>query len=283
MFENFHWIVDVVSSIRWNDVLDILIVSVIIYYLLKFLIGTRGWQILIGIFLILSVWLIARILDLRTVLWIFDNLWSVGIFLIIVLFQPELRRGLAKLGETGLFKSLFLSRKKAVDEVIRAATFLAERKIGALIVFERSIDLDNYTEGCVKINADVSIELLISIFIPQTPLHDGAVIIRDQKIATARCFLPLTINPNIPQNIGTRHRAGIGISEETDAVALIVSEERGEISLAVDGKLYRNLDSITLKQKLMDLLEVNPSTRYEKLKKKIQKFLDKFRTGKWKS
>ncbi len=283
MFENLHWIIDVVNSIKWNDILDILIVATLIYYLLKFLIGTRGWQILIGIFFILSLWLIARILELRTVLWIFNNLWSVGIFLIIVLFQPELRRGLAKLGETGIFRSLFLSRKKAIDEIIRAATFLAERKIGALIVFERNIDLDNYTEGCVKINADISIELLISIFIPNTPLHDGAVIIRDQKIATARCFLPLTINPNIPQNIGTRHRAGIGISEETDAVALIVSEERGEISLAVDGKLYRNLDSITLKQQLMDLLEVNPSTRYEKIKKSIKKFLEKLRTGKWES
>ncbi len=279
MFENFQWILDVIQSIRWNDVLDILIVSTIIYYLLKFLIGTRGWQILIGIFFILSVWLLARVLELRTVQWIFDNLWSVGIFLIIVLFQPELRRGLAKLGETGIFRNLFLSRKKAVDEIIRAATFLAERKIGALIVFERTIDLDNYTEGCVKINADISIELLISIFIPQTPLHDGAVIIRDQKIAMARCFLPLTINPNIPKNIGTRHRAGIGISEETDAVALIVSEERGEISLAVDGKLYRDLDSLSLKKKLMDLLEVSPTTRYEKIRKKVNKFLDKFRFG----
>jgi len=112
---------------------------------------------------------------------------------------------------------------------------MAERKIGALIVFERTIDLDNYTEGCVKLNADLSLELLISIFIPQTPLHDGAAIIRDQKLALARCFLPLTINPNIPKNIGTRHRAAIGITEETDAVALVVSEERGEISLAVDG------------------------------------------------
>jgi len=278
LFENFQWILDVIQSIRWNDILDILIVSTIIYYLLKFLIGTRGWQILIGIFLILSVWLLARVLELRTVQWIFDNLWSVGIFLIIVLFQPELRRGLAKLGETGIFRNLFLSRKKAVDEVIRAATFLAERKIGALIVFERTIDLDNYTEGCVKINADISIELLISIFLPQSPLHDGAVIIRDQKIAMARCFLPLTINPNIPKNIGTRHRAGIGISEETDAVALIVSEERGEISLAVDGKLYRNLDSLTLKKKLMELLEVKPTTKYEKLRKKINKFFEKLKS-----
>jgi len=250
---------------------------------LKFLIGTRGWQILIGIFLILSVWLLARIIELRTVEWIFDNLWSVGIFLIIVLFQPELRRGLAKLGETGIFRNLFLSRKKAIDEIVRASTFLAERKIGALIVFERNIDLDNYTEGCVKINGEITIELLISIFTPQTPLHDGAVIIKEQKIATARCFLPLTINPNIPKNIGTRHRAGIGISEETDAIALIVSEERGEISLAVDGRLYRNLDSLTLKKRLMSLLEVSPSKKYEKLAKKISKTLEKLRTGKWKS
>jgi len=283
LFENFSWIINVINSIRWNDVLDILIVATLIYYLLKFLIGTRGWQILIGIFLILSVWLLARIIELRTVEWIFDNLWSVGIFLIIVLFQPELRRGLAKLGETGIFRNLFLSRKKAIDEIVRASTFLAERKIGALIVFERNIDLDNYTEGCVKINGEITIELLISIFTPQTPLHDGAVIIKEQKIATARCFLPLTINPNIPKNIGTRHRAGIGISEETDAIALIVSEERGEISLAVDGRLYRNLDSLTLKKRLMSLLEVSPSKKYEKLAKKISKTLEKLRTGKWKS
>ncbi|WP_457622667.1 diadenylate cyclase CdaA [Persephonella sp.] len=256
MFESLDWLVKVITSIKWYDVIDILIVAVIIYYLLKFLIGTRGWQILIGIFFILSLWLLAKILQLRTVEWIFDNLWTIGIFLLIVVFQPEIRRGLAKIGETGIFRGLFLSRKKVIDEVIRAATFMAERKIGALIVFERTIDLDNYTEGCVRLNADTSLELLISIFIPQTPLHDGAVIIRDQKISLARCFLPLTINPNIPKNIGTRHRAAIGITEETDAVALVVSEERGEISLAVDGKLYKGLDSLTLRNKLIELLGI---------------------------
>ncbi|WP_456399698.1 diadenylate cyclase CdaA [Persephonella sp.] len=256
MFESLNWLLNVITSIKYYDVIDILIVAVIIYYLLKFLIGTRGWQILIGIFFILSLWLLAKILQLRTVEWIFDNLWTIGIFLLIVVFQPEIRRGLAKIGETGIFRGLFLSRKKVIDEVIRAATFMAERKIGALIVFERSIDLDNYTEGCVKVNGDTSLELLISIFIPQTPLHDGAVIIRDQKIALARCFLPLTINPNIPKNIGTRHRAAIGITEETDAVALVVSEERGEISLAVDGKLYKGLDSLALRNKLIDLLGI---------------------------
>ncbi|ACO04781.1 MAG TPA: TIGR00159 family protein [Persephonella sp.] len=273
MFESLDWLVNVITSIKWYDVIDILIVAVIIYYLLKFLIGTRGWQILIGIFFILSLWLLAKILQLRTVEWIFDNLWTIGIFLLIVVFQPEIRRGLAKIGETGIFRGLFLSRKKVIDEVIRAATFMAERKIGALIVFERTIDLDNYTEGCVKLNADTSLELLISIFIPQTPLHDGAVIIRDQKIALARCFLPLTINPNIPKNIGTRHRAAIGITEETDAVALVVSEERGEISLAVDGKLYKGLDSLTLRNKLIDLLGIEKRDTVEVI-------LGRFKKGK---
>jgi len=273
LFESLDWLIKIVTSIKWYDIIDILIVAVIIYYLLKFLIGTRGWQILIGIFFILSLWLLAKILQLRTVEWIFDNLWTIGIFLLIVVFQPEIRRGLAKIGETGIFKGLFLSRKKVIDEVIRAATFMAERKIGALIVFERTIDLDNYTEGCVKLNADTSLELLISIFIQQTPLHDGAVIIRDQKIALARCFLPLTINPNIPKNIGTRHRAAIGITEETDAVALVVSEERGEISLAVDGKLYKGLDSLTLRNKLIDLLGIEKRDTVEVI-------LGRFKKGK---
>jgi len=271
LFETIDWLIGIIKSIRINDVIDIILVSVIIYYLLKFIIGTRGWQILIGLFFLLFIWLAAKILHLTTIEWIFDNLWSIGIFILIVVFQPEIRRGLAKIGERGLLRYSLLSKKKAIDEIIRAATFLAERKIGALIVFERSIDLENYTEGCVKLDADISLELLISIFIPQTPLHDGAVIIKDQRIASARCFLPLTINPNIPKNIGTRHRAGIGISEETDAVALIVSEERGEISLAIDGKLYRNLDPLTLRNMLIKVLEIEKSDIVENIRKKLKK------------
>ncbi|WP_293443333.1 diadenylate cyclase CdaA [Persephonella sp.] len=271
MFETIDWLIGIIKSIRINDVIDIILVSVIIYYLLKFIIGTRGWQILIGLFFLLFIWLAAKILHLTTIEWVFDNLWSIGIFILIVVFQPEIRRGLAKIGERGLLRYSLLSKKKAIDEIIRAATFLAERKIGALIVFERSIDLENYTEGCVKLDADISLELLISIFIPQTPLHDGAVIIKDQRIASARCFLPLTINPNIPKNIGTRHRAGIGISEETDAVALIVSEERGEISLALDGKLHRNLDPLTLRNMLIKVLEIEKSDIVENIMKKLKK------------
>ncbi len=247
-------ILGIIKNITWVDIVDILLVATIIYYLLKFLIGTRGWQILLGLFSLLVIWIFAKVFNLTTLSWIFDNIWAIGIFLVVVIFQPELRRALAKIGEGGIFSSLFLSKKKVIDEVIRAATFLAERKIGALIVFERNIDLENYVEGCVKINADVNLELIITIFIPQTPLHDGAIIIKEQKIASARCFLPLTINPYIDKNIGTRHRAAIGISEETDAVALVVSEERGEISLAVGGKLHRNLDALELRDLLSEYL-----------------------------
>ncbi|NPA52929.1 MAG: TIGR00159 family protein [Aquificae bacterium] len=254
----------------FNDILDILIISVLIYQLLKFLSGTRGWQILIGLIFILSIWLFAKILQLPTVLWIFDNIWQIALFLLIVVFQPELRRGLAKLGESGLFSLGAQSQKRVIDEVVRAVTFLAERKIGALIVFERSVDLENYIEGCVKINAEVNLELLITIFIPQTPLHDGAVIIKDKKIASAHCFLPLTINPNIPKHMGTRHRAAIGISEETDAIAIVVSEERGEISIAVDGKLIKNLDAISLKQHLIKFLG-QPPPLMEQIKRKFKK------------
>ena len=270
-----NFLLQTLYSISINDVIDILLVSVILYYLLKFLAGTRGWQILIGLLLLLSVWMLAKILHLNTLEWIFENLWSIGIFLVFVIFQPELRRGLAKLGEKGIFRFLSPTNKKVVDEVIRACLFMAERKIGSLIVFERNVDLTNYIEGQVKIDSEVSSELLITIFTPQTPLHDGAVIIKEGKIAFARCFLPLTISTDVPSNIGTRHRAAIGISEETDAVAIVVSEERGEISISVDGKLYRNLDALGIRKKLYKLLEIEKPSVYQILRNKLKKEMKK--------
>ncbi len=258
-------------GIEFKDVIDIILVSVILYYLLKFLAGTRGWQILIGLLFLLSVWLFAKILHLNTLEWIFENLWSLGIFLVFVIFQPELRRGLAKLGEKGIFRFLTATNKKVVDDVIRACLFMAERKIGSLIVFERNVDLTNYIEGQVKIDSEVSSELLITIFTPQTPLHDGAVVIKEGKIAFARCFLPLTISTDIPENIGTRHRAALGISEETDAVAVVVSEERGEISICVDGKIYKNLDALGLRKRLYKLLGIEKPSTFEILRKRLGK------------
>jgi len=264
-------IIQTLLNIGFTDVLDILIVSVIIYYLLKFLAGTRGWQILIGLFILLLFWIVAKIFQFETLEWIFENLWSIGIFIVVVLFQPELRRGLAKLGEKGIFKLFSPSNKKVVDDVIRACLFMADRKIGSLIVFERTVDLTNYIEGFVRIDAEITPEILITIFTPQTPLHDGAVIIKEKKIAFARAFLPLTVSTDIPGNVGTRHRAALGITEETDAVAVVVSEERGEISLAVDGKLHRNLDVLMLRKKLYKLLEIEKPSTFEILRKRLKK------------
>ncbi len=288
MFDSFDFVIDIVLSMRWNDLLDILIVSTLIYYLLKFLLGTKGWQILIGIMVILSIWFTAKLLDLNTIVWIFNNLWTVGIFLIIVLFQPEIRKALAKLGERGLlgdragfYINSFNVNKRTVDEVIRASTFLAEHKIGALIVFERNTNLLNYAEGCTKLDATVSLELLISIFEPKTPLHDGAAVIKDNRISFVKCVLPLTINPEIPPELGTRHRAGLGITEETDAVAVIVSEERGTVSIAVNGKLYKDVDPLTLKKMLFDLLGIEKAKGKKPLTKRIISTTSK--VNRWKS
>ncbi|MCX7738159.1 MAG: diadenylate cyclase CdaA [Hydrogenothermaceae bacterium] len=263
-----------IRNISYTDLLDIFIVFFIIYYLLKFLAGTRGWQILIGLIFLFSFWMLSKLLRLQTVEWIFDNLWGVAIFITIVIFQPELRKGLAKLGERGLFKYIGVSNKKVVDDVIRACLFMADRKIGALIVFERNVDLTNYIEGQVFIDADLSVELLISIFTPQTPLHDGAVVIRNKKIAYARAFLPLTISTTVPESMGTRHRAAIGITEESDAVAVVVSEERGEISICYDGNLHSNLDALVLKKKLYKLLEIEKPSTFEILRRKLKKGKD---------
>lgn len=263
-----------IRTISYTDLLDILIVFLIIYYLLKFLAGTRGWQILIGLIFLFSFWMLSKLLRLQTVEWIFDNLWGVAIFITIVIFQPELRKGLAKLGERGLFKYIGVSNKKVIDDVIRACLFMADRKIGALIVFERNVDLANYIEGQVFIDADVSVELLISIFTPQAPLHDGAIVIRNKKIAYARAFLPLTLSTTVSESIGTRHRAAIGITEESDAVAVVVSEERGEISICYDGNLHSNLDALVLKKKLYKLLEIEKPSTFEILRRKLKKGKD---------
>lgn len=267
---NIENILTIVKSLSYTDIVDIFIIYLIIYYLLKFLAGTRGWQILIGIIFIFSFWMISKLFNLKTVEWVFDNLWSIGIFMMVVIFQPELRKGLAKLGERGLFKYIGLSNKKIIDDIIRACLFMADRKIGALIVFERNVDLINYIEGYVNLDADVSVEIIVSIFTPQTPLHDGAIVIRNRKIAYARAFLPLTISTNVPDNVGTRHRAAIGITEETDAIAVVVSEEKGEISICFDGKIHKNLDALVLRKKLYKLLDIEKPSAFELMRRKVR-------------
>ena len=239
----------------FRDAVDIFVVSFLIYRLLLFLSETRAWHMLVGIFLILLLSVLAKILNLHTLSFIFNSLLTIGIFAIFVIFQPEIRKILARLGEKqfGVFPSEE-EAEKVMEEVVRACASMSEDRIGALIVFEREVNLDNYVESGTELNARVSKELLITLFWPGSPLHDGAVILRKDKIHKAGAFLPLSLNPHLPPTMGTRHRAGIGITEETDAVSVIVSEETGSISVAYSGKMIKNLDSQKLKRVLKALM-----------------------------
>lgn len=228
-----------------NDAIDIAIVSYIIYRLLKLLRGTRAVQLLQGIGVVIVFWLFSRIFELQTVGWLIEKILSVGAIAIIIIFQPELRRALEQIGRGGFFaKNRQIKDQQAsqvVGEIAKTVTYLSKRKIGALIVLERQTGLSDYIETGIYLDANLSSELLRNIFLPNTPLHDGAVIIRNQKIMAAGCYLPLSENPFISKELGTRHRAGIGMSEISDAVIVMVSEETGIISLAIHGKLERGL------------------------------------------
>jgi uncharacterized protein (TIGR00159 family) len=233
-------------SIR--DLIDIALVAFITYRLLLLMRGTRGVQMTFGIIVLLLFFWLTRYYRLTAVQWLLSNVLTYIVFGIIVLYQNEIRRGLAGLGQTS-----FLGRKKRkmgkedFEEIILAATTLASKKIGALIVIERDIGLRNYAESGIALDAVLTYDLMVTIFSPNTPLHDGAVIVQRNRITAAGCFLPLTLDPHLSKELGTRHRAAIGITEETDAVTVIVSEETGTISAAVSGKITRSLDGTSLR------------------------------------
>ncbi|ADU96859.1 diadenylate cyclase CdaA [Thermovibrio ammonificans] len=237
------------------DIVDLLIVTLIIYKVLTYLAQTRALQVLVGIFVILVLSVVAKFLHLYTLSFILNNLLTIGILALIVIFQPEIRRILARIGESqfGITTSE-AEAERIVEEIVRAAAQMSEDRIGALIVVEREIDLDNYVESGTVIDGKLTKELLITIFWPGTPLHDGATIVRKERVYKAGAFLPLTLNPKLPQTVGTRHRAAIGITEESDAVAIVVSEETGAVSVAYSGKLIKNLDPQKLKKVLKGLL-----------------------------
>jgi uncharacterized protein (TIGR00159 family) len=248
---------EIFELISYKDLLDILGASLFVYGVLYFLRITKGIQILKGLILLALIWALASLLDLKTVSTIFEKLWTVGLFSLVVIFQPEIRKALSKLGQATKLTSSKPLEERVVERIVRACAFMSERQIGALIVIERNQNLEPLLEGCVTIDAVVSVELLITIFDPLTPLHDGAVVIRGDRIAYASCVLPLSKSSEIPRKYGTRHRAGLGISEESDAIAVIVSEETGEISVAVGGKFHRNLDQELLKSLLLKELGIN--------------------------
>jgi diadenylate cyclase len=248
---------DVISGLSqyaphaFSDILDILIVAYLVYRFLLLLRGTRGAQMTLGLMVLLGFYALARFYHLRTLEWLFTNLFTYVVFAIIVLYQNEIRRGLAGIGRTHWFGGKRRSPgKDDFEEIILAATTLASKKIGALIVVERDIGLKNYAESGIALDAIPTYDLLVTIFSPNTPLHDGAVIVQPQRIIAAGCFLPLTLDPHLSKEMGTRHRAAIGITEETDAVAIVVSEETGTISAAIEGNITRNLDGAGLRKVL---------------------------------
>jgi diadenylate cyclase len=238
------------------DVVDILIVSLLIYEGLKLIRGTRAMQMATGFALVLFLFYLSQAFPLQTVSWLIRNVLAYAAIAAIVLFQSDIRRALSHLGRAPFFRYFSRSERaaEAIEEIITAAGMLAKARVGAIIVIERLIGLRNYVESGIPLDAAVSYDLLTTIFQPSTPMHDGAVIIQEDRIAAASCFLPLTVNPKLDRDLGTRHRAAIGLTEECDAVAVVISEERGEISLSQRGRIERRLSTDDLRARLQHLI-----------------------------
>lgn len=253
---------DYFADLTWKDsikdIIDILIVSYVIYKMILLVRGTRAVQLLKGIFVLVATWAISTWFNLYTLRWLMNQMFTFGVLAVVIIFQPELRRALEQLGRGKLFSRTSADDQefsKRIGEVIKTANNLSRRKIGALIVFERNTGLTDYIETGIKMESAISSELLINIFIPNTPLHDGAVIVRGSQIMAAGCYLPLSENPFISKELGTRHRAAIGISEVSDAISVVVSEETGQISLAINGQIVRDIKEESLISKLFEELK----------------------------
>ncbi|MCR8844374.1 diadenylate cyclase CdaA [Paenibacillus sp. SC116] len=261
---------DFFAEIEWTNtiknILDILIVSYIIYKLLVLIRGTRAVQLIKGIFVLVVTWAASTWLNLYTLKWLMNQMFTFGVLALVIIFQPELRRALEQLGRGKFFSGRSNTEEdetgRVIGELIKAINYMSRRKIGALIVFERSTGLNEYVESGIPMDSRISSELLINIFSPNTPLHDGAVIIQNSNIAAAACYLPLSENPFISKELGTRHRAAIGISEVCDAISVVVSEETGQVSLAINGQVVRDIKEESLISKLFE--ELKPETKKER-------------------
>ena len=242
--------------ITWWDLLDILIVSILVYELLKLIRGTRAVQLAIGIAAIVGLFYLSQGLQLETLNWLIRNIIGYVVFAAIVLLQADIRRALVHLGRGRLFRRFEGKNtdEETVEELVVATTTLSTKKTGAIIVIERSIGLRNYIESGITLDAKLTYDLLVSIFQPTSPLHDGAVIVQGDRIAAAACFLPLTINPRLNRELGSRHRAAIGVTEENDAVAIVVSEETGKMSVVEDGDIEHDINSDRLRERLRSVV-----------------------------
>ena len=244
------------TFVSWLDLIDIAIVAFLIYEFLKLIRRTRAVQMVLGVAFVVGLYYASELAPLPTVNWLVRDILGYIVFAAIVLFQADIRRALSNLGRGQFFR--YLARPAATDETIEeivvAASMLCSRRIGAIIVIERGIGLRNYIESGIPLDSVVTYDLLLSVFQPDSPLHDGAVIVQENRVAAAACFLPLTVNPRLGTQLGSRHRAAIGLSEEADAVALVVSEEMGTISLALDGQIETDVKSEQLRFRLEALM-----------------------------
>lgn len=277
----FGRMISFIPAMRPTNVVEILIISVLIYYILIWIRDTRAWTLLKGVLVIFAFVLFAYVFNMSTILWLFQNLISVIIISLFVLFQPELRRALEQLGRKNILTSVFSigssggddlqeakTQEKTKSEIIRACIEMSKARTGALIVIEQDVRLSEYERTGIFLDSLVSSQLLINIFEHNTPLHDGAVFVRDNRIVAATCYLPLSDNMLLSKELGTRHRAGVGISEVSDSVTLIVSEETGMISIAHDGMLFRGLNAEELREqlgKLMKKQEVTKRSRWRRI------------------
>jgi diadenylate cyclase len=264
---------NVLGKFNALSAIDIFIVAFVLYRVLLLIRGTRAVQLLKGVIVILVATVLSSVLHLTALNWLMNKTITIGLLAIPILFQPELRRALEQIGRGGFF-SLSMSggidAQKTATEIVKASQVLSRNKIGALIIIERKTGLTEYIETGTQIEGLVSSELLINTFIPNTPLHDGAVIIRGQRMVAAGCFLPLSENRNLEKTLGTRHRAAIGVTEQSDAIGVVVSEETGQVSLAVDGVLTRNLSESALLELLQSLLIPKRVSAFQFLARKAE-------------
>ncbi|MCI8773668.1 MAG: TIGR00159 family protein [Lachnospiraceae bacterium] len=264
-----------IPSIIWTDVVEIFIIAFLLYHIMLWIKNTRAWALLKGLLVIGAFVLIAVFFKMNTILWIVTNLFSIAAIAIVVVLQPELRKALEELGRKNLFSSIltFDSSKpdqgrlsdRTINEIVKACVEMGKVKTGALIVIQNEQPLNEYERTGIDVDGIVSSQLLINIFEHNTPLHDGAVIVRENRVTAATCYLPLSDNMALSKDLGTRHRAGVGISEATDSMTVIVSEETGKISVAYHGELSRGLDAERLKEMLRSIQNKAPEEKKRKL------------------
>ena len=247
------------TRIMWTDIVEIIIISFLVYHILVWIRDTKAWNLLKGIIVILVFLLFAALLNLSTILWIMEKIFSVGIIAVVIVLQPELRRALEQLGQKNFVAGLMpfeaktsdgLFSDKTINEIVKASFEMGKVRTGALIVVEKNQKLTEYERTGIAVDAVVTNQILINIFEHNTPLHDGAVLVRGDRVVAATCYLPLSDSTRLSKELGTRHRAGVGVSEITDSLTIIVSEETGRVSVAYEGKLTRNVDADTLRKML---------------------------------